>query len=255
MAEPDELYVGYLPAAPPALARVVRRRVAALLLAAPVLAAVVVAAFHPFSAAVFEFGTQRTFTGVVRSSPYPTLVVPREGVPTSSASPASRYLLVAPGKLGAERLVAGWEGEWVRLAGTLVHRDGQTMVEVAPGSVEGVAAAGVAADGWTEDLGIRTYEGEIVDSKCFLGVMKPGSTKPHRACAARCIGGGVPPVLLVRDEEGRASYFLLASAAGEAVNDQVIDLVAEPVRITGRVLRYDDLLVLRADPSAYNRRD
>ena len=28
---------------------------------------------------------------------------------------------------------------------------------------------------------------------CFLGVMKPGRSKPHRACAVRCISGGIPP--------------------------------------------------------------
>ena len=49
-----------------------------------------------------------------------------------------------------------------------------------------------------ESLGKQTFVGEIVDSKCFLGVMNPGRLTPHRACAIRCISGGVPPVLLVR---------------------------------------------------------
>jgi hypothetical protein len=94
-----------------------------------------------------------------------------------------------------------------------------------------------------------------VDSKCYLGVMKPGHLKPHRACAARCISGGVPPVLLVRDLEGSASYLLLADADGRAVNSRVQDLVAEPVRIRGEVRRFDDLLVLFADPDTYERVD
>ena len=98
-----------------------------------------------------------------------------------------------------------------------------------------------------------TLVGEIVDSKCFLGVMKPGNSKPHRACAARCISGGIPPVLLVRDKQGNPTYFLLVSSAGESVNDAVLDLVAEPVEITGRVMRHGDLLVLHADPETYRR--
>jgi hypothetical protein len=39
------------------------------------------------------------------------------------------------------------------------------------------------------------------------------------------------------------------------VNAEVLSLVAEPVEITGQVLRYDDFLVLRADPDSYQRID
>ena len=104
-----------------------------------------------------------------------------------------------------------------------------------------------------ESLGTHTLAGEIVDSKCFLGVMKPGELKTHRACATRCISGGVPPVLLVRKRDGTALYLVLIATDGGAVNDRVLDLVAEPVEITGEVLRYGDLLVLRSDPETYER--
>ena len=100
-------------------------------------------------------------------------------------------------------------------------------------------------------LGRRTFIGEIVDSKCFLGVMNPGQLKPHRACAVRCISGGVPPVLLVRQTDGTARYLLLVAPDGQPVNQRVLDLVAEPVEITGEVERQGELLVLRADPKSY----
>ena len=102
-----------------------------------------------------------------------------------------------------------------------------------------------------------TLEGEVVDSKCFLGVMKPGNLKPHRACATRCISGGVPPVFLVRDARGHATYYLLTSADGGAVGRQLVDraLVAEPLRVTGRVRAVGDQLVLSADPDAFERLD
>jgi hypothetical protein len=83
--------------------------------------------------------------------------------------------------------------------------------------------------------------------------MNPGELKPHRACAARCISGGIPPVLCVRDDAGRASYFFLVSAAGAPVNQDVLDFVAEPVEVTGEVVRSGDDLVLRADPASYRR--
>ena len=40
---------------------------------------------------------------------------------------------------------------------------------------------------------------------------------------------------------------------GEPVNKQVLNLVAEPVEITGEVERQGELLILRADPATYRR--
>ena len=68
-----------------------------------------------------------------------------------------------------------------------------------------------------------------------------------------CISGGIPPVLLVRQTDGTALYFLLVSASGQPVNREVLDLVAEPVSITGDVIRQGDQLILRADPRTYRR--
>jgi len=92
-----------------------------------------------------------------------------------------------------------------------------------------------------------------VDSKCFLGVMNPGQLTPHRACAIRCISGGVPPVLLVRQKDGQAIYLLLDSAESKPVNKEVLELVAEPVEITGEVEQQGELLIMRADPRTYRR--
>jgi hypothetical protein len=83
--------------------------------------------------------------------------------------------------------------------------------------------------------------------------MNPGRLTPHRACAVRCISGGIPPVLLVRQKEGPPLYFLLVSKEGRTVNKQVLDMVAEPVEITGEVVRQGETLVLRADPASYRR--
>lgn len=98
-----------------------------------------------------------------------------------------------------------------------------------------------------------TLKGEIVDSKCYLGVMNPGSLTPHRGCAVRCISGGIPPILLVRQEKGPPLYFLLVSSDGSPVNKQVLDMVAAPVEITGNIVRQGELSILRADPSTYRR--
>jgi len=121
------------------------------------------------------------------------------------------------------------------------------------GSIQLSNTVAVTSAPQTISLGKQTLVGEIVDSKCFLGVMNPGQLTPHRACAIRCISGGVPPVLLVRQKDGPAAYLLLVSTDGKPVNKAVLNLVAEPVEITGEVQRQGELLILRADPSTYRR--
>jgi hypothetical protein len=127
------------------------------------------------------------------------------------------------------------------------------MIEVVAGSLQPVGAD--AARDETEEvvLGPHTLAGEIVDSKCYLGVMNPGQAKPHRECAVRCISGGVPPLFVATDSTGRALQLWLVSASGEPVNRQVLDLVAEPIEIAGEVRRANDRLYLRADPARYRR--
>lgn len=243
----DDFYIGYMERAPAPLARFLRLRVLLLILAGAGLGAVLVATQGAFPRSRFEFGTTRSLQGTYRAEPAPTLELEH---PLGEGS--SRVLLVAPGKFGAGPLLAGQDGQRVELIGTLVYRDGVTMLEVA---TEGVTPLGesTAPKGAPSSLGERVLRGEIVDSKCYLGVMKPGRGKPHRACAVRCISGGIPPVLMVRDTAGIASYFLLTDLDGGALNDRILDLVAEPVEIRGEVLQYDNLLVLRAAPRDIQR--
>ena len=132
------------------------------------------------------------------------------------------------------------------------------MIEVARGSAETLtgeeARALRAIDAQdVEPLGTTTVVGEIVDSKCWLGVMKPARLKPHRACATRCISGGIPPLLLVQDERGHTLHYLLAGADGRPLHKEVLDRIAEPVEISGDVARHGDWLVLYADPATFRR--
>jgi hypothetical protein len=245
----DEFYIGYQSHPPRALARFLRRTVLALLAFAAVAAGILAAMLGPFDPGVFEFGVVRDFVGVVREHPHPFLLVERPG---RDADDPSRFYLVGAGKHGADAQTTGLDGRRVRLRGTLIHRQGQTMIEVVGGSIEPLDEA-VRRSARPVDLGTHTLRGEIVDSKCYLGVMKPGRGKPHRACATLCIRGGIPPVLRVAGGGGVYRHLLLTDAAGAAVNQRVLDLVAEPVEITGRVLRHGETLMLRADPDTIRR--
>jgi hypothetical protein len=255
MNQPDEFYIGWEAKAAPGIGKTVRRAVAvvlALSLLTPFLLAV---SQRMIGASVFEWGTRKTFAGILQTTPYPHLFVPRPG--NVAAQPRfSTYYLVAQGKFGLDReALVELDGKSVALKGTLIYRGNQTMIETRP---EWIAVSTnderrARSDAPHQSLGKQTLVGEIVDSKCFLGVMNPGQLTPHRACAIRCISGGVPPVLVVRQKEGPAIYLMLVSTEGRPVNGQVLEMVAEPVEITGDVERQGELLILRADPATYRR--
>jgi hypothetical protein len=250
----DEFYIGWEAKAAPGIGRTVRRAVIGLLILALLVPAVLAISQHMIGTSVFEWGNVKKFSGVLKLQPYPYLLVPRPG--SKGEQPDySTYYLIAPFKHGLDReKLSALDGKPVSLQGTLIYRGNQTMVEALPESIRAAEGKSPSFEDSTKtSLGRQTLVGEIVDSKCFLGVMNPGQLTPHRACAIRCISGGVPPVLLVRQKEGPAIYLLLVSADGKPVNQQVLDRVAEPLEITGEVERQGDLLILRADPATYQR--
>jgi hypothetical protein len=240
----DELYVGYLPKSPPGIARFTRRIVLALLSLTALVAATLALSQARLPAARFDFGSPRQYTGTITTTPQPMLLLDRPG-----SAEQSSYYLVNPGKFGAE--VDALDGRSVRLSGTPIYRQDQTMLELLPESIEELGPG--RTDGAVEDLGEWTLRGEIVDSKCFLGVMNPGNLKPHRACAIRCISGGIPPILLVRDGLGGTRHLLLVGPEGEAINDRILGMIAEPLEVTGALERHRDRLVLKADPATFHR--
>jgi nitrite reductase/ring-hydroxylating ferredoxin subunit/DMSO/TMAO reductase YedYZ heme-binding membrane subunit len=240
-----EFYVGYQPQSPPALAGHTRRAVVTVTFLLVGTVAVLALAQSPFASATFEFGREREVTGRLLLRPYPAILVDAvSGVPPLASR---HWLLGAPGKHGAD--VDAREGQRVRILGALIHRGNAAMLEIA--GIDTLADSGSAASPPHMDLGVFTLAGEIVDSKCWLGVMNPGEGKTHLACAVRCVSGGLPPMLVIRDEEGRERQLLLADSRGGPLDARILPAVGRPVRVTGRVAREGELLFLRADPGAY----
>jgi hypothetical protein len=239
----SDFYVGYLPKAPTALARFVRKVIIGLGLLAVSAALVLVVGQMPFANSAFEYGKLRSFEGVVVTRPFPTLLVARPGQ-TGQQDKYSRYLLVAPGKHGADELVAGSDGKQVRLQGQLIYREGGTMVEIAPGSIAVVDTAPPVQE-TARGLRAVTVTGEIVDSKCYLGVMNPGQGKVHRDCAARCLSGGIPPIFVTSDENEK---FLLVGLDGRALGrDALREFIAETITIRGDLLQQGESRLLKID--------
>lgn len=241
-----DFYVGYHDPPPPRIRRFLRLVAGGVLLAAAAAAAVAALGHRQLPAAHFEFGNLRSFEGLVVADPYPSLIV-------ANGNESTRYLLAGPGKRGADELVGAVIGRPAVLRGTLAFRDDQALIQVEPGSVSPLESAESPPPPPETDLGERYVEGEIVGSKCYLGVMNPGSGITHRACATVCILGGVPPLLEVRHGDGRREGIVLAGPLGEAVGDRLEGLVATPVGVTGRLVRRGATTFLFADPGNIRR--
>lgn len=238
----DGFYVGYLPKAPAGLGRTVARIAAGIVLTGCIAGAMLIFGQPPFAAGKFEYGVYREYAGVIEEWPYPILV-------THHAS----FLLVAPGKHGLSDLVKGLQDKRIHLRGSLIERGADRMLEVVPGSIVVDAAQVQVAAPIAIDLGRVTLRGEIVDTKCYLGVMNPGERKVHRDCAVRCISGGVPPAFLARDAAGDARVLLLVGDDGRALSKEVLPFVAEPLEISGIMVRTGFTLTLKADPARFRR--
>jgi len=269
----DEFYIGWMPEAPEGFAKHIKKAVLVLVVVV-ITAAVVLGLFQKrFSTAAFEFGVLTELKGVYHSNPVPLLRVMSRKDVFGHASFVT-IPLVGYGKNGAggtmktlgEEKGQDLEGKLLTLKGTLLYNDGKILMQVDRSddplvtvSEKDFLSPATKGEGEkvylpaAKDLGMQTLSGEIVDPKCYFGVMKPGQGKPHKDCAIRCILGGIPPVLRVTNAEGASHYYLLAGAEGEPMNEKVKDVVAEPVSITAKAVQYDDWIVLYTSKERISR--
>jgi hypothetical protein len=237
----DEFFVGYNPT-PPGLLRFVRAA-AAVAFAAALAAGLAAAAMRPPAGdgPWDDAPPSAGFEGTAVADPHPLLF----------GDDGRTALLVAEGKFGARERIAPFAGKRVRIAGTLIHRDGRRMIEIsdAPDAVAEIAG-GAARIPEPVPLGPATVSGEIVDPKCHLGAMRPGRGATHRACAVLCLRGGIPPMLATDD----GGYLLLVGPDGSALGDAVLPLVGGPVTASGLRERRGDLELLRVAVADIRRR-
>jgi len=240
----SRLYVGYR-RAPAPHRRAMRLLVPALALLLVAVAALTAASQRDPGDGVWDTGNVREFEGVVVGGPYPML-----------ATDDDVMLVVEAGKVGSQARLGGLLGHRVRLSGFLLERADRRMIELEPG------------DAAIEDLGTIdpkdappfagsgravAIEGEILDSKCYLGAMKPGDGKAHRACATLCIDGGIAPMLYAAGRDGSQAHFVLMRRDGKRSTSIVREFLGEPVRVTGRPARLGTLDVLLIDEGAVER--
>ncbi|QEC68943.1 hypothetical protein FRZ67_17110 [Panacibacter ginsenosidivorans] len=251
----DEFYIGWMQEAPKSFSAWIKKYLFVLLTIIIMLGVLLALSQKKFDSGNFEFGKLTEVKGIYFSKPVPVIKV-IDGKDIWGNENYITVPLIGFGKHGADGVIADIEKEKnisleakeVTLKGTLLYNDGKLLMQIDANDEPLISVADAAINiadlQKIKQLGTTDIKGEIVDPKCFFGVMKPGEGKPHKDCAIRCILGGIPPVLKVTNEEGRQNYYLIVGADGEKMNDMVQDYVAAPVTIHANAVEYGDWIVL-----------
>jgi hypothetical protein len=190
-------------------------------------------------------------SGHVTADPFPILrTTDLDGNPRT-------VLLACMNKCGAQDQLASaaLADPRATLRGSLIQRPGHAMMTLVESDDWITPASNLPASlsGYEEeDLGeIEDVAGEILDSKCWFGAMRPNTGPVHKACAQLCIMGGLAPYFTTRHRwlSRGGQGFMITNAEGGPLIAPILPHVADPVRLSGRLHRIGDLIQLRINPA------
>lgn len=240
MSDKKDFYIGWKDEIPKENKSLLKKFLVPIFISIPILFLIMVWFQKPFNNHFFEFGQTSEITGTYFHTPYPMLIADEQMVQENLSKD---ILLVGYGKFGAEGTMdaiqkkhGNLNGKKITLQGTLTYGDGKTILELTQEekSFVKIDNENISPSPLKSSTPI-SVQGEILDPKCYFGVMKPGEGKVHKSCAIRCISGGIPPVL--RHETGNQAapykYYLLVDETGKTINQEVLPFVAEQVAIDG----------------------
>ncbi|OKS88071.1 Rieske 2Fe-2S domain-containing protein [Mucilaginibacter polytrichastri] len=204
----------------------------------------------------FDYKNLKIVRGQLIEYPFPAIRT-LTGKDASGRLTIKTYPLINNAKFGADGLVDSIRKRYntnnytAEINGAFIIRNKVTAMELTYGalSIKILNKNNGLPTGQLRKLCDTAIFGEIIDPKCYLGAMNPGEGKPHRSCAILCISGGIMPMLAFKDIHGQSQYAVLLGRHGEKINAQVIKFVAEPVKITGTLFRYDNWYVFYTDPA------
>ena len=244
MQNKENFFVGWKDEVPRANYSFIKNILVALFIAIPLLTLVVVKFQKKFNDHKFELGNVKPFEGIYHEKPVPILEVSQQSVPEGFSN---FILLVGYGKFGAEGIlreieqnIESLDGKKITIMGSMIYGDGKVLLELTEKEKSLIKIHEqpvINKPSYLPGVEINLV-GEILDPKCYFGVMKPGEGKIHKSCAIRCISGGIPPVF--RTSTGKNNevfeYYLLLGEEGKKINKSILTYVAEPANITGLAL-------------------
>ncbi len=192
----------------------------------------------------FDYGRQ-TITGVVEMLPYPILHVTKgsKRVPTGET-----LMLSAGGKAGVSSRAAKFEGKSVTASGIVLQRGTLNMLQLRGGKNGLKGAEGDAPIPTPEPLGRWKLAGEICDGKCLAGAMRPGRGLAHKACAALCLIGDIPPVFVSSKPVEGSEFLLVLNEDGSPLPKSAYDYISQFISVEADVSRHGSMLVMKIDP-------
>ncbi|HQR05283.1 MAG TPA: hypothetical protein PLN21_00600 [Gemmatales bacterium] len=247
--KPDDFFIGWLPT-PARYTQFLRPIILAALFTFLGIGLLVPSSQQSTGSAQWNEGDEVTLTGTVDMLPYAILRVQDQKLGNKTV------FVVEMGKQGSHARLAAYQNQSVSLRGALLHRDERWMLELAdePNSIQAKPSVQAIPRPALHSLGTQTLRGEIVDSKCYLGAMKPGGGKTHKACAVLCLKGGIPPMFVTRDAQMFETYYLLTSIDGSALSADCYSYVGDRIEVQGQVEQQGDLKLLRLDAQNIRRR-
>ncbi|MEO0630493.1 MAG: hypothetical protein AAFY46_07160 [Planctomycetota bacterium] len=229
--ERDPFYVGYLPTPAPHR-RFAKAAFLAVLLVAAGTGALVAWLMDDPGDAVWA-SQPSTITGTLRLEPV-TFIDTDDGP----------VLLVEIGKFGARDLSSLGDGSPVTATGLLLSRGEQRMLEL---TSDDTAVAQTDGTPPQSPRGQQTFPitvtGEIIDTKCYLGAMKPGQGTTHAACGRLCIRGGIPAGF-VGVLGGEPLWAVIDPGDREVISEELLNAVGDQVTIEAVFITVNGLDVL-----------
>ncbi len=247
----DDFFIGWAEQTPAPYAKASRRFVWLLLPMLFLSAFLFIKGQKAFTTSYYDFGENTKLEGTLIKTPVPMLLMDW-GDDINNQAVVQHILLLGAGKFGAEPSIAAIEaqagedlaGKSIQLEGVLSYYDGKATLELLGGTAAYLGKSNQPAIQLITDssLGTTTLKGEIVDSKCFFGLMKPGEGKTHKSCAIRCLSGGIPPVFAAAQSKDR--YYIIVGENGEQINAELLPYTADYLRLEGRVEQMGDWNIL-----------
>lgn len=243
MKKKDDFYVGYLDEVAPDTKKLLKRFVIVAIIALLGVATVFALTQNKDKNSAFDFDTTTKITGVYHEMPYPMLKI------QTSENSFKNILLLGFGKSNANPFLAKirtevsqLSGSTLSIEGNLIYYNGKTLLQISDEEkitlVEKSNSSNLPEI--TTVVANMELEGEVIDPKCYFGVMKPGRGKIHRSCAVLCISGGIPPVLATTDENNISEYYLITDTNGNPIHKDILPYIGKPSLLTGTIVQLED---------------